>query len=99
MRRIVIGVRSTRAREVIISLTYSEVAPEAPPAASPSAPYWRHSRRNARLVMPAIGARTTGEPMVNRPSCSGGSTGAGAGGEIVMGCPLSQTLAGPLASD
>ena len=44
----VFGLRSTSARVVIISLTYSP------------APYWRHNRRNATLVMPAIGASTTG---------------------------------------
>ena len=48
MRRIDSGVRSTSAREVIISLTYRP------------APNSRHSRRNAVLVMPAIGASTTG---------------------------------------
>jgi len=42
------GVRSTRARLVIISLTYNP------------APYSRHRRRNAVFVMPAIGASTTG---------------------------------------
>ena len=42
------GVRSTSAREVIISHTYSP------------APYSRQSRRYAMFVMPAIGASTTG---------------------------------------
>src|SRR5690606_23841076 len=46
--RIVFGVRSTRARVVIISLTYRP------------APYSRHRRRNAVFVIPAIGASTTG---------------------------------------
>src|SRR5690606_25513925 len=46
--RIVFGVRSTSARDVIISLTYSP------------APNSRHKRRNAVFVMPAIGASTTG---------------------------------------
>ena len=48
MSRIVVALRSTSAREVIISLTYRP------------APYSRHSRRNAVFVMPAIGASTTG---------------------------------------
>ncbi len=55
------GVRSTRARDVTISATYSP------------APCSRHSRRKARLVTPAIGARTTGVSMVSGPRRSGGS--------------------------
>src|SRR5690242_21335111 len=78
MRRIVSGVRSTRALEVIISLTYKDVAPLASPASSPSSPYSRHSLRKARLVMPAMGASTTGDSMVWRPICSGGRTAFGA---------------------
>src|SRR6187431_3134359 len=48
MRRSVVALRSTSARVVIISLTYSP------------APYSRHRRRNAVFVIPAIGASTTG---------------------------------------
>jgi hypothetical protein len=58
MSRIDSGVRSTRAREVIISLTYNP------------APYSRHSLRNAVFVMPAMGARTTGESSRNGPMAS-----------------------------
>ena len=61
---------------VTISDTYRLVAPEAPPASRPAVPYSRHSRRKARLVMPAIGASTTGDSTTWRPMCSGGSTGA-----------------------
>ena len=61
MSRIVSGVRSTSARVVTISDTYRLVAPDAPPASRPAVPYSRHSRRKARLVMPAIGASTTGD--------------------------------------
>jgi len=56
------GVRSTNAREVTISATYS------PP------PFSRHSRRNAALVMPAIGASTTGVSTTSEPMRSGGRT-------------------------
>src|SRR3954466_1475 len=55
MSRIVSGARPTSARVVIISLTYS------PP------PYSRHSVRNGWLVMPAIGASTTGGDTTNGP--------------------------------
>src|SRR5665811_534833 len=58
------GVRSTNAREVTISATYR------PP------PFSRHSRRNAALVMPAIGASTTGVSTTSEPMRSGGRTGA-----------------------
>ena len=97
MSRMLSGVRSTRAREVIISLTYNEVAPLAPPCSSPSRPYSRHSRRKARLVMPAIGARTTGDSMVWRPICNGGSSGVAVGlvwEEVtaVMARPVSHLL-------
>src|SRR5450759_4691400 len=56
------GLRSTSAREVTISATYS------PP------PFSRHSRRNAALVIPAIGASTTGVSTTIRPMRSGGRT-------------------------
>src|SRR5665648_750310 len=62
MIRIDSGVRSTSAREVTISATYSP------------APCSRHSRRNARLVTPAIGASTTGVSTTIGPIRSGGST-------------------------
>src|SRR5690606_14169932 len=52
------GVRSTNARLVIISLTYRP------------APNSRHSRRNAVLVMPAIGASTTGTSSSGGPMLS-----------------------------
>ena len=48
---IVAALRSTNARLVVISETYSP------------APDSLHSRRNARLVIPAIGANTTGGSM------------------------------------
>ena len=82
MSRIVSGVRSTSARVVTISDTYRLVAPDAPPASRPAVPYSRHSRRKARLVMPAIGASTTGDSTTWRPMCSGGSTGVGAQGAM-----------------
>ncbi len=44
----VVASRSTSARLVIISHTYSP------------APYSRHTRRNATFVIPAMGASTTG---------------------------------------
>src|SRR6185312_11437993 len=81
MIRMDISLRSTSAREVTISATYN------PP------PYSRHSRRNAVLVMPAIGARTTGVSTVCRPSCRGGSAslgGVGVLGEITVTVPFSQ---------
>src|SRR4051794_26217429 len=52
--RTVFAFRSTSVRDVIISLTYS------PP------PYDLHSRRNAVLVIPAIGASTTGGSATTR---------------------------------
>jgi hypothetical protein len=61
--RIVFGLRSTRARVVTISHTYRP------------APCSRHSRRNAMLVIPAIGASTTGgsisygPSLTSRPPC------------------------------
>ena len=55
------GVRSTRAREVTISLTRT---PGPPYAADAS----RQSWRNAVLVMPAIGASTTGVAITRVPS-------------------------------
>ena len=60
MSRMVSGVRSTSARDVIISLTYSP------------APYSRHSRRKAVFVMPAIGASTTGASRAIGPIDSAG---------------------------
>src|SRR5674476_1688359 len=75
-----LGVRSTRAREVTISLTYRAwvgLVPVARPS-SPASPYSLHNRRKARLVTPAIGASTTGESMVCRPIRSAGSTGSAA---------------------
>ncbi|GAA4399899.1 hypothetical protein GCM10023153_26630 [Ornithinibacter aureus] len=57
-----------------ISLTYRLVAPDTPPAARPTLPDSRHRRRKARLVMPAIGASTTGDSMTCRPMCNGGRT-------------------------
>ena len=48
---IVAALRSTNARLVVISETYSP------------APDSLHSRRNARFVIPAIGANTTGGSM------------------------------------
>src|SRR5665647_2834538 len=62
MIRIDSGVRSTSAREVTISATYRP------------APCSRHSRRNARLVTPAIGASTTGVSTTIGPIRSGGRT-------------------------
>src|ERR1019366_1761400 len=59
MSRMLSGVRSTRARLVIISLTYRP------------APYSRQSRRNAVLVIPAMGARITGTSSVRLPMRSG----------------------------
>ena len=53
--RSVSALRSTSAREVTISLTYSP------------APYSRHSRRKPRLVTPAIGASTTGTSASTAP--------------------------------
>src|SRR5690554_2806717 len=66
MSRIDTGVRSTRARLVIISLTYRP------------APNSRHKRRNAVLVIPAMGARTTGTssssgPILNPAAASPGA--------------------------
>ncbi len=61
MRRIVVSLRSTRAREVIISLTYRP------------APYSRQRRRNAVFVMPAIGASTTGASSAMGPMRNGGA--------------------------
>ncbi len=62
MSRMLSGVRSTRARLVIISLTYNP------------APYSRHRRRNAVFVMPAIGASTTGTVNSIGPICRGFAT-------------------------
>ena len=62
------GVRSTRARDVTISATYSP------------APCSRHRRRNARFVTPAIGASTTGVWTSIGPMRRGGSTAPGAMG-------------------
>ena len=59
MRRMLSGVRSTRARLVIISETYRP------------APYSRHSLRNAVFVIPAIGASTTGTLSSSEPIFSG----------------------------
>src|SRR6476646_5337564 len=53
----VLASRSTSARDVIISQTYRP------------APYSRQSRRNATLVIPAIGASTTGGSTVSDPRC------------------------------
>src|SRR5215218_2025682 len=87
------GVRSTRARDVTISLTYSPAPVLDPadvtPARSSAAPASsRHSCRNATLVMPAIGARTTGVPIRCGPMASPGAsdvaTAAGADAVRVM---------------
>ena len=71
--RMVSGSRSTSARVVIISLTYR------PPPKS------RQSRRNGELVMPAIGASTTGGHTACGPILSSCMptivSTAGAGGE------------------
>ncbi len=67
------GVRSTSARLVIISLTYS------PP------PYSRHSRRNAVFVIPAIGASTTGTSSAMGPMFSVGSREARM---VTVNCPI-----------
>src|SRR3954453_14499610 len=76
------GVRSTSAREVTISATYR------PP------PYSRQSLRKAELVMPAMGARTTGVSTVMGPSFRGGSSSLGAGGvAATVTCPLLQSRA------
>src|SRR5262249_59967243 len=56
--RMVFGLRSTSARVVTISHTYRP------------APCSRQSWRNATLVMPAIGASTTGGSTTYRPSTS-----------------------------
>ena len=58
--RSVFSLRSTSARVVIISQTYRP------------APNSRHRVRNAGLVMPAIGARTTAGSTASAPSFSGG---------------------------
>src|SRR3954447_5396318 len=58
--RSVFSLRSTSARVVIISQTYRP------------APNSRHSVRNAGLVMPAIGARTTAGSTASAPSFNGG---------------------------
>src|SRR5882757_2760076 len=55
------GVRSTSAREVTISLTST---PGPPTSAEAS----RQSCRNAELVMPAIGANTTGVAISRSPN-------------------------------
>jgi hypothetical protein len=68
IRRIVVSLRSTSARDVIISLTYRP------------APYSRHRRRNAVLVMPAMGARTTGTSRSIGPMRS---ARAGAGARVI----------------
>src|SRR6188768_685666 len=60
--------RSTSAREVTISATYRP------------APDSRQRRRNAALVTPAMGARTTGVSMVSGPMRNGGSTAPGRAG-------------------
>src|SRR5690242_1967568 len=58
-------------REVIISQTYRPGSPEEPrDEASRRAPCSRHSRRYAALVMPAIGASTTGASTRSGPSCN-----------------------------
>ena len=80
MRRIVVALRSTSAREVIISLTYRP------------APYSRHRRRNAVLVMPAIGASTTGAS-----SSMGPMRRVRAGARAVVTVPFSQTRRALLA--
>ena len=78
-----------------ISATYRLLAPDAPPISSPAVPYSRHSRRNARFVMPAIGARTTGESMTWRPMCSGGSTGVEVGAVVTDMAPPILARPGP----
>ena len=62
------ALRSTSARAVIISETYS-------PAPKP-----RHSVRNGGLVMPAIGASTTGAAIASGPIESGANSPGRAGG-------------------
>src|SRR6478735_5708825 len=82
MIRIDSSPRSTRARDVTISATYSP------------APDSRHRRRNAALVTPAMGARTTGVSMVRGPMRNGGSTAperAGTAGVVRVMPPLSPT--------
>ena len=59
--RSVLSLRSARPRAVIISLTNS------PPGSNV-----RHSRRNGALVMPAMGASTTGGHTASGPIRSGG---------------------------
>src|SRR5690625_5330446 len=59
MIRMYSGCRSTSARAVTISETYK------PP------PYWRHRRRKALFVIPAIGASTTGTSMERLPIVCG----------------------------
>ena len=61
----VTGWRSTSARAVTISHTYSPLT--VPARASSSS---RHSVRNATLVTPAIGASTTGLASAMGPICS-----------------------------
>src|SRR5664279_6142827 len=68
IRRSVLGLRSTRARVVIISETNR---PPARPGASAPFSCARRGRRKAVLVIPAIGARTTGGSATTPvPSCS-----------------------------
>src|SRR5690348_6661150 len=65
----VFALRSTSARVVIISLTNS---PPAWPGSRAGAMASRHKRRKAVLVMPAIGARTTGGSATTRPESRSG---------------------------
>src|SRR3954452_13940846 len=81
----VFGLRSTSARLVIISEMYSP------------APYSRHSRRKARLVMPASGASTTGgSTTIRSPNRSGGATEVDRGGASWLSATVTSAADQPL---
>ena len=93
----VFSLRSTRARVVTISVTYSPAGATRCPSGSrtgpsPSgrsawgralSPYRRHRRRKDAFVTPAMGASSTGVGTSMGPMRSGGSTAAGT--SVVMG--------------